>query len=370
MGKCTGLQCIMAFVDRGDLEDINMNEINKGNYDYLEPLERISAYEHARAFGNEEAYYDYRRRWNEAPIKGAYGEYPIHIDLELSTTCNLQCPFCYTITTSFKQCVKREFMDFKLFKKVIDEIAGKVPSIRLSLRGESTLHRDFIKCIHYAKRKGITEVSSLTNLSVMTPEFFEKVLLAGLDWLTVSFDGLYAEYEKNRYPLKFDDSYEKLRIIKEIKDRYETLKPVVKIQAVWPSIANDPDEFYNMIAPVCDQVAYNPIFDFSNVDDYVDDEHCKCPQIYQRLTIQASGEASYCACGNLSVGEPIGNVNNMSVNEVWCGEEIKKIREIHESGNRSALKPCRSCLITKKLHNEIVTIQGRDTVIKHYTKKP
>ena len=53
-------------------------------------------------------------------------------------------------------------MDFDLFKKVIDEIAFKVPSIRLSLRGESTLHKNFVDCIKY-KENGIKEVSTLTH---------------------------------------------------------------------------------------------------------------------------------------------------------------------------------------------------------------
>ena len=42
-------------------------------------------------------------------------------------------------------------MEFELFKKVIDEIAFKVPAIRLSLRGESTLNKYFTECIKYAK---------------------------------------------------------------------------------------------------------------------------------------------------------------------------------------------------------------------------
>lgn len=48
---------------------------------------------------------------------------------------------CYTVTDKFR--VKRKFMDFELFKKIIDECTKhSIFSIRLSLRGEP-----FIPCM-------------------------------------------------------------------------------------------------------------------------------------------------------------------------------------------------------------------------------
>ena len=48
---------------------------------------------------------------------------------------------CYTITDEFVSRIEKGFMEFDLFKKVIDEIAEKVYSIRLSLRGEPTMNK-------------------------------------------------------------------------------------------------------------------------------------------------------------------------------------------------------------------------------------
>ena len=57
------------------------------------------------------------------------------MDLELASICNLKCPMCYTISDEFKKLVNTKRMEFELFKKVIDEIAFKVPAIRLSQGG-------------------------------------------------------------------------------------------------------------------------------------------------------------------------------------------------------------------------------------------
>jgi MoaA/NifB/PqqE/SkfB family radical SAM enzyme len=343
--------------------------INKGNYEELETPERVKAFHAARAFGNEATYYAYRREWETRVFEKRCGEYPLHIDIELSTVCNLNCPFCYTITDEFKQRVRREFMDFRLFKRIIDELAGKTPSVRLSLRGESTLHPDYIKCINYAKRKGVVELSSLTNLSMMTPVFFEKVLLAGLDWLTVSFDGLYDEYERSRYPLKFEESYEKLRKMKEIKAYYNIPKPVVKVQAVWPCIEKDPSAFYNMLSPVCDEVAFNPLMDYSNIDDYEEDPSFACPQIYQRLVIQSNGRACFCAFDEFSSGTETGNANAQSIFEIWNGEPISEVRRLHEEEGWRSIELCRHCPITKAVKEDIFMVDGREVVVKNYCKK-
>jgi MoaA/NifB/PqqE/SkfB family radical SAM enzyme len=342
--------------------------INKGNYEYLEPPERVKAFHAARAFGNEEAYYEYRTEWEARPQEGRYGEYPLHVDLELSTICNLHCPFCYTITDEFKRNVKCEVMDFTLFKKVIDEIAGKVSSVRLSLRGEPTLHPDYIKCINYAKRKGVLEVASLTNLSMMTPEFFEKVLLAGLDWLTVSFDGLYGEYEKNRRPLKFVESYGKLCKMKEIKAYYGIPKPAIKVQAVWPSIEKAPKAFYDKLAPVCDEVAFNPLMDYPSINDYAADNDYACSQLYQRLTVQNNGNVSFCAFDEYAQGTQVGNANMQTIHEIWNGKALSEIRRLHKEEGWKGVALCRHCPLTKATKDDIFTIGGRERTVKNYYK--
>ena len=70
---------------------------------------------------------------------------------------------CYTTTEEFLQKVPSKYFDIDLFKKIIDEIAGKVYAVRLSYRGEATLNKNFIEALRYAKNKGIKEVSTLTH---------------------------------------------------------------------------------------------------------------------------------------------------------------------------------------------------------------
>ena len=136
--------------------------------------------------------------WHELAKKREIRDYPLQVDLEMSSKCNLRCPMCYTTTDEFLEKVPSKYMDIELYKKIIDEIAGKVFAVRLSFRGEATLNKNFIEAIKYAKDKGIKEVSTLTHGKKMTGEYLEKVIDAGIDWITFSIDGMGQDYHEIR----------------------------------------------------------------------------------------------------------------------------------------------------------------------------
>ena len=69
----------------------------------------------------------------------------------------------------------------------------------------------FTDCIRYAKSKGIKEVSTLTHGDKLTLPFFEKIVEAGMDWITISADGIGEIYERIPKPLNFEVLLDKIR---------------------------------------------------------------------------------------------------------------------------------------------------------------
>lgn len=343
-------------------------KINKGNYS-LDTKEREEEFTKKRAFGVEADYYQNRKEWDEFAKQQYVAQYPLLVDLELSSVCNLHCPFCYTISDEFKKKVNTKLMDFELFKKVIDEIGDKVFAIRLSLRGEPTLHPHFLDCIKYAKEKRIKEVSTLTNGSRMTLDLYKKCVEAGLDWITWSFDGLYEEYEKNRNPLKFDVSYGNLSDIQKYREENDIKKPVIKIQTVWPAIQKNPTEYYEKMSKVSDLVAFNPLIDFTHPTPFEEiqfEENFCCPQVYQRLVIGADGLAMMCANDeeNLNV---VGDANKETIYEIWHGEKLTKVRQtINEKDGFKKIEACRLCFLPRCTREDHATVCGRDLIVRNY----
>ena len=119
-------------------------------------------------------YKKYREEWYLRAKKFEYGDYPLSVNCELVSTCNLACTMCYTITDKFQNSVvgAQRMMPWKQVKNIIDECAElNVPSMSFSWRGESTMYRskdengnlkDFADVLQYARTKGILEITEET----------------------------------------------------------------------------------------------------------------------------------------------------------------------------------------------------------------
>lgn len=111
----------------------------------------------------------------------------------------LHCPLCPTGRGDTPRV--KAILSFDLFKKIIDEIGDYVYSVNFTNWGEPLLNKHLADIIRYCKEaKHIPFVKFDTNLNVLKTEGDAlKLLLSGLDELSVSIDGITQEtYEKYR----------------------------------------------------------------------------------------------------------------------------------------------------------------------------
>ncbi|MDA2915366.1 radical SAM protein [Nitrospinae bacterium AH_259_B05_G02_I21] len=345
-------------------------KINKGQFTLSTPLQWLK-FNLGRGRGHFVRYLTNRFRWHIYPRLGRVSRFPDHVDIELSSACDMVCPMCYTVSDDFKKMVTHKNIDPDLFRKIVDECAHYgTYSIRLSFRGEPFLHRKIVELTRYAKEKGIKEVSTLTNGLRLNPTQFEEMLDAGLDWLTISFDGVGETYEKIRRPAKFDEAVEKIRTYKAIKERRGSAKPVIKVQTVWPAIKDDPQAFYDLFEPIVDQVSTNPLMDYLHLDTDIEyEEGFSCPVLYQRLVIGSDGKVLLCI--NDELGRHIvGDVNTQSLYEIWHGERLTEARAIHRQRRGvELLTPCKACHLPRKTEVRRFEVDGRVIQLEAYTKR-
>lgn len=344
----------------------------KINKDQLIPSKwKKLSFEYKRSSRHFWAYIKNRIYWHFYPRLQHVLKFPNHVDIEISSACNMKCPMCYTITDEFKSNVKKQFMSFELFKKIIDECAYYgTYSIRLSLRGEPFIHKDVIEMIKYAKNRGIKEVSTLTNNLAMTPKLFKETMNAGLDWLTISFDGLGETYEWIRQPAKFKESYEKIKEYKLIKKEAHSWKPVIKVQTIWPAIKDNAKEYFDAFEPYVDDIAINPLVDYLHKDDdIVYMENFECPVLYQRLVIGSDGIALLCSNDEFCF-HPVGDANKETLYSIWQGEKMTEAREIHRKNKGvELLEPCKHCYLPRKTQPVIENIGEREIIVDKYINR-
>lgn len=146
----------------------------------------------AKAKREEEgkAYREYRRKWNENPQTYIVDCFPIHLDLETLTHCNLKCFMCFQSFDPPPPLV----MGIELLKRIIDASVDKgLCPMKTQYQGEPLLDLRMAEIIRYAKDRGILEVMFNTNATLLDEARATELIEAGLDKLICSVDGCTSE---------------------------------------------------------------------------------------------------------------------------------------------------------------------------------
>lgn len=291
-------------------------------------------------------YREYRRQWDENPISNVVADYPIHLDIEVNSDCNLKCVMCFQ---SFNP-PKKGRMSFKTYTKIIDDGAKNgLKSIKLMYRGEPLLHPDIVKMVKYAKQKGIIEVMFNTNGNLLTEKKAKELIMAGLDRIIFSIDGYSKEfYESIRKGGNFNLVLNNVRRLKQLRLEYNYLTPRIRVQMLLLDSIKDKENHVNRYKSFwkkyADDIGIDNVndYDFSKIKDSWKCKEFKCTSLWQRLFIMWNGEIRLC-CGDIYGKMILGNINKNSIKKIWHSAALTKLRELHKQGDSHLINICNLC---------------------------
>lgn len=281
-----------------------------------------------------------RHQWYNYPRLSRIGAFPLHVDIEVTARCNLECPMCPRRHADISD---YDHMEIDLFHKIVDECADhNLFSARLSWRGESLSHPNFLDLVHYIKcEKKIPNVSFLTNGHYLTEKIARGLVEKGLDYISFSVDGIDAIYDKIRAPAKFGSVFNNIKRLKEIRDRAKVKNPQIRVSGLWPAIAQNKSAYFEKMSKLADKIVSNPVKDYG-VDEKTEFiSEFICPQPWERLFIGFDGKVQ--PCPNSVERLYIGNCKKTSLAEIWNGEELSKLRADHIVGNIDNYFACSRC---------------------------
>lgn len=317
----------------------------ENNYEYV-------CNELRRSKGKLIPYIKNRIAWKYFPLKKV-PKFPLNVDIEVSSKCQIQCAHC------FRQCLdigENDLMPLETYKKIVSECGREgLFTLKFSMRGEPLLHPDIVEMVRFAKEQGVKEVWINTNGGMITEKLARDVIKAGVDWITMSFDGLGDHYEKVRYPLKYQDSLGKLKILRRVRDELKA-HTMLNVQSIWSAIKHDPNEYISLMKSIVDRVAYNPDMNFKDII-LVPDENFICPRLWQRICITSKGKYLKCPT-DFMMEDVLGSVDDYSVKEAWTVLQEEQ-RSLHQAGRRLESAVCLKCHhgATKKKND--VEIDGK-----------
>ncbi len=336
-------------------------------------------------------YREYRRAWAQRPQQRDHGEFPLNINLEVTTRCNLACTFCSQPSLTKEQLGD---MPWELYTKVIDE--GEryhVAAANLNGLGEPLLLRQLPRMIGYAKQHGFIDVMFHTNGTVMTDAIANALIDAGLDRIIFSVDSPDQQtYEEMRIGSNWKRVVANVRRFAEVRNGLGRSVPIIRTtMVVTDKTAHQVRGFVSLWKPLADQITLQDLTwrtkvlengEWSNREqsaipvemDEVREEAIRrkvsfvCPYLYQSAYAFWNGDVIPCSNPNARKHMIMGQLEQQSLHEVWQGKTYQDLRQLHASGRWYEHPVCRSCEIPlielyKALEHQGVTFEGEPRAV-------
>lgn len=307
-------------------------------------------------------YWEYRRKWETYPKEHIVDAFPVHLDIEATSNCNLLCTMCPRTDMIHEGTFwKVKNFDFDLYIRLIDEGAEKgLCSIKFNYLGEPLMNPKLIDMIQYAKEKGVIDVMFNTNATLLTEKNTRRLIEAGLDKLFFSFDSPYRDhYNHIRVNANYDKVLRNIQRFHEIRKEMGSVKPFTRVSMVRMK-ENDREweDFKKLFEPIVDAVAWVDYIEHNNQKSGAEKsvhlaepiqtppagggkKFC-CPQLWQRMFVHPDGVVTVC-CVDSARSLSVGTIHGKSVEEIWNGPEYRKLRELHATGRIDEIPTCAHC---------------------------
>jgi radical SAM protein with 4Fe4S-binding SPASM domain len=298
-------------------------------------------------WGEHFEYLKYRHHWHKYPHLLRVREFPVHLGIESSSVCDLRCKMCFQSDTEFKrQKSNFGFMDYELYKRIIDESAERgLCSVKLSIRGEPILNPMLPQMIAYAREKKLLDVMFDTNANQLDEDKSRAILQAEPHLIIFSVDADTKEiFESIRTGAVFERVLNNITRFLEIKEK-ESPHAITKTRVqmtVIPEARHEIDAVRQRWKGLVDQIAIKEALIRQHTNDTVRENQRPCRVLWQRLDIHYDG--SVWLCDNDCYGKYcVGHVLKESIYEIWHGTKMTRMRELHAERYKHKIEPCKHC---------------------------
>jgi len=281
-------------------------------------------------------YQSYRNAWDKAfsvdpPI-------PLNVDIELSSVCNLKCPFCPLSDPSFKRNKNKYFQVYQLGKIIIEADRMRIPSLKFNWMGEPTLHPFFNEIMEYAASFNFYDLLINTNGN------YKAEINKGLMYATkvmFSVDSVHeATYNKMRPGGNRDKVIFNIGALLKAGHKNIVARRVITTD-------NQDEDFESAIAAIFGSsvsVSEHYVFDrnssYKYQTKYIENlkrKYCGYPS--QRLVIDTDLNVFPC-CADYNKNMLLGNIKEKSLMEIWRSQRLRVIR----AQLRKRKMPSKSCV--------------------------
>jgi radical SAM protein with 4Fe4S-binding SPASM domain len=264
--------------------------------------------------------------------------FPKRVEIELSSKCNLSCSYC---PRRFIDNLDG-FMEYSLFKRIIDEISEYPETILvLHRRGESLLHPQFVSFLNLIK-DNFNNVQLATNGTLLDREKAEAIIQT-ISFLSFSIDTP-SLFNQTRINAKYDMVEKNILDFIALNRAYGS--PVkTQVSKVMTKRSNESDNalFNEIWSEKVDRVRiyeqHSEEGKFGSLKNKRSDRKT-CTMPFYELVVCYDGKIA--RCNHDWDGDAMGNINNTTIYDVWHSEKFEMLRS-QQTSLQISDSVCLSC---------------------------
>ena len=286
-------------------------------------------------------WHQFRAEYHRAQRLEDVGDFPLQIDFELNSSCQMKCSFCL----HGQQKVAKEQIGFHTFKRIIDDADG-LCSIKLNDTNEPLLNRDLPKFAEYARSRGVLNVYFATNGLLLSKDVARQLIEAKVSKIMISLDATTPEtFEVMRHNKQFNKIVSNILGLLEVREEMGVDYPLVRVNFLKTELnAHEAEDFKKQWDGIADMVGYQVQVAVPGMDYQLPEKKdFRCSMPFKMVAIQANGDLHPCCtfAGRLMT---LGNIKTMTIKEAWNSKQMRDLRELHRSGNYEQNPICKECI--------------------------
>jgi hypothetical protein len=255
--------------------------------------------------------------------------FPLHLDVDVTTKCDLGCPMCPTGARAgnlFPGLGQGLALPFGLYARALSECAYHgLPSLRLGMSGEPLLVQGIDRWVSLARDLNVTDVQLVTNGQRLARKTSQRLIGAGLTRLMVSVDaGSPEAYARARPGGDFLRLLRNIEGFLEERERLGSLTPVLRLSFVDTGDGGELDAFLALFGDMADYVAiqsYAPLvpghaLGLDGAAERLTPKGGRCAEPWARLAIHANGGLFPC-CSDHGRHWPLGFFPAVTLKGAW-----------------------------------------------------
>lgn len=298
-----------------------------------------------------ERWHAFRAAYHRAASLENGAPWPLQVDFELTSQCNMTCAFCL----HGHETVPKRLLTRAQFERVVDEGEGYgLCSIKLNYINEPLLVRDLPDYITYAKSHGVLNVYFATNGVLLSERMACRLIDAGLSKAMVSLDATTPEtFVKMRASSQFDLIVRNIETLLSVRARRGVTWPLVRVNFLKTHVnIHEAEAFVQRWTGVADAIGLQDcvglpgvVNDLAPSDAALFRDHADfgCSFPFKMVVVDSGGHLLPC-CTFSGRSMPIGHLSTHTIKQAWDTNVMRQLKDMHQRHAYRESAVCAHCV--------------------------